>query len=245
MDNSLCMNDQTLPVTPEKYCQPQQAESPCRSAWEFFRQSKTAPDQLRMRMAHVWHQIFVDRQRRRLRDLRARRVPAAAARRRVRHVREPARQVRAVAAARPLPELGQERPGARRHPAQRELRARADAALHDRRQRAERRRHAEARREGAARSPTYAQADIETLARVLTGYTFPDAARRDRGLLGQPELLHRRHDPVRRVSRHGREDRARRAHQLRPGRQRGDRGARRHQGARRPPEHAAVHRRSS
>ena len=30
-----------------------------RSAWEFFRQSKTAPDQLRLRMAHVWHQIFV------------------------------------------------------------------------------------------------------------------------------------------------------------------------------------------
>ena len=52
-------------------------------AWEFFRQSRTAPDQLRMRMAHVWHQILC-RDGDRLR-LRARRVPAADARSRVRH----------------------------------------------------------------------------------------------------------------------------------------------------------------
>ena len=34
-------------------------QSPSPVGWEFFRQSKTAPDQLRLRMAHVWHQIFV------------------------------------------------------------------------------------------------------------------------------------------------------------------------------------------
>ena len=33
--------------------------SPSPVGWEFFRQSKSAPDQLRLRMAHVWHQIFV------------------------------------------------------------------------------------------------------------------------------------------------------------------------------------------
>jgi len=58
MDNSLCKNDQTLPVTPEKYCSTNKY-SPAPVGWEFFRQSKTAPDQLRMRMAHAWHQIFV------------------------------------------------------------------------------------------------------------------------------------------------------------------------------------------
>lgn len=57
-DTSLCQNDDTPPITPEKYCQLNKW-SPNPVAWEFFRQSKTAPDQLRMRMAHVWHQIFV------------------------------------------------------------------------------------------------------------------------------------------------------------------------------------------
>ena len=58
MDNTLCMDDRTLPVTPEKYCGTlKQSANPV--GWEFFRQAKTGPDQLRMRMAHVWHQIFV------------------------------------------------------------------------------------------------------------------------------------------------------------------------------------------
>ena len=152
MDNSLCMDDTTPPVTPEKYCCTQQAEPARRSRWEFFRQSRTAPDQLRA--AHGARLAP---------DLRRRQAAACEtyanaefqqrlARRRVRHLREPAHQVRAVAAARPVPELGQERSRARRHPAEREFRARADAALHDRRQPAERRRHAEARRQRPARS---------------------------------------------------------------------------------------------
>ena len=57
-DNTQCIDDQTPPVTPEKYCRLNKY-TPWPVAWEFFRQSKTAPDQLRLRMAHVWHQIFV------------------------------------------------------------------------------------------------------------------------------------------------------------------------------------------
>ncbi|MFO1316869.1 MAG: DUF1800 family protein [Burkholderiales bacterium] len=57
-DNSLCKDDYSLPVTPEKFCGSLK-QSPNPVAWEFFRQSRTAPDQLRLRMAHVWHQIFV------------------------------------------------------------------------------------------------------------------------------------------------------------------------------------------
>ena len=58
MDNSKCMDDRTPPYTPEKFCGTLK-QSPQPVGWEFFRQSKTAPDQLRLRMAHVWHQIFV------------------------------------------------------------------------------------------------------------------------------------------------------------------------------------------
>ena len=55
---TVCTDDPTPPITPEKFCETNRRFSrPV--AWEFFRQSKTAPDQLRMRMAHVWHQIFV------------------------------------------------------------------------------------------------------------------------------------------------------------------------------------------
>ncbi len=54
----LCVNDTTPPITPEKFCTTNKM-SHLPSAWEFFQQSKTAPDQLRLRMAHVWHQIFV------------------------------------------------------------------------------------------------------------------------------------------------------------------------------------------
>jgi uncharacterized protein (DUF1800 family) len=57
-DNSLCKDDKAPPITPEKFCWTNQW-SPYPVAWEFYRQSKTAPDQLRLRMAHVWHQIFV------------------------------------------------------------------------------------------------------------------------------------------------------------------------------------------
>src|SRR6185436_9303172 len=44
--------------TPEKYCNTNNQTS-LPVAWEFFRQSKAAPDQVRMRMAHLWHQIFI------------------------------------------------------------------------------------------------------------------------------------------------------------------------------------------
>jgi uncharacterized protein (DUF1800 family) len=57
-DGTSCINDDTPPVTPEKYCHYNKV-APWPVAQEFFRQSKTAPDQLRLRMAHVWHQIFV------------------------------------------------------------------------------------------------------------------------------------------------------------------------------------------
>ncbi len=54
----LCKDDMTPPVTPEKFCLTHHfSKGPV--GWEFFRQSKAAPDQLRVRMAHVWHQIFV------------------------------------------------------------------------------------------------------------------------------------------------------------------------------------------
>jgi uncharacterized protein (DUF1800 family) len=57
-DTSLCRDDKTLPYTPEKFCSTNKwSHSPV--AWEFYRQSRTAPDQLRLRMAHVWHQILV------------------------------------------------------------------------------------------------------------------------------------------------------------------------------------------
>ncbi len=57
-DPALCKDDMTPPVTPEKYCFTfTQSEWPV--AFEFFRQSRTAPDQLRLRMAHNWHEIFV------------------------------------------------------------------------------------------------------------------------------------------------------------------------------------------
>lgn len=57
-DPTQCMDDPTPPVTPAKFCNTLNWQ-PWPVVWEFFRQSKTAPDQLRLRMAHVWHQIFV------------------------------------------------------------------------------------------------------------------------------------------------------------------------------------------
>jgi len=57
-DPLACIDDVTPPVTPEKFCITNKV-SPWPVGWEFFRQAKPAPDQLRLRMAHVWHQIFV------------------------------------------------------------------------------------------------------------------------------------------------------------------------------------------
>jgi uncharacterized protein (DUF1800 family) len=58
-DPTLCSDDKSLPWTPEKWCALNKW-SHVPVAWEFFRQSKSAPDQLRLRMAHVWHQILVN-----------------------------------------------------------------------------------------------------------------------------------------------------------------------------------------
>jgi uncharacterized protein (DUF1800 family) len=53
-----CVDDASPPVTPAKYCWTNKwSQRPV--ALEFFRQAKSAPDQLRLRMAHAWHQIFV------------------------------------------------------------------------------------------------------------------------------------------------------------------------------------------
>lgn len=57
-DPSICGDDMTPPVTPEKYCNFNTQQS-WPVAMEFFRQSRNAPDQLRLRMAHNWHEIFV------------------------------------------------------------------------------------------------------------------------------------------------------------------------------------------
>lgn len=57
-DARQCVDDLTPPVTPQKACFTNVwSQRPV--ALEFFRQARSAPDQLRMRMAHVWHQIFV------------------------------------------------------------------------------------------------------------------------------------------------------------------------------------------
>jgi len=56
-DPLACVNDMSLPWTPEKWCNLNKKSS-TPVAWEFFRQSRTAPDQVRMRMAHNWHEIF-------------------------------------------------------------------------------------------------------------------------------------------------------------------------------------------
>jgi uncharacterized protein (DUF1800 family) len=52
-----CVDDKSLPWTPEKWCETNR-KSHQSIAWEFFRQARSAPDQLRLRMAHVWHEIF-------------------------------------------------------------------------------------------------------------------------------------------------------------------------------------------
>lgn len=57
-DPTECVDDATPPVTPASYCHTYRV-APWPVGWEFFRQARTAPDQLRLRLAHAWHQIFV------------------------------------------------------------------------------------------------------------------------------------------------------------------------------------------
>ncbi|MCC6193619.1 MAG: DUF1800 family protein, partial [Burkholderiales bacterium] len=54
----VCIDDKTPPVTPEKFCFSNKQTS-WSVGWEFFRQARDAPDQLRMRMAHNWHELFL------------------------------------------------------------------------------------------------------------------------------------------------------------------------------------------
>ena len=119
-DPTECIDDAAPPVTPAKYCHTYRI-APWPVGWEFYRQSKTAPDQVRMRMAHVWHQVLVVSDgpgtyayaafHQMLRD------HALA------NVREPSHQVRPFAVSRRVPELALQRTGTRRAASQRELRA--------------------------------------------------------------------------------------------------------------------------
>jgi hypothetical protein len=123
-DPSQCLDDRTLPATPGKYCILFHF-TPSPVAWEFFRQSKTAPDQLRMRMAHVWHQIFVysgPTYTYGAADFHQRREIPCSGRSRTRS----RGSARAVAW---LPELGAERPEFNGIKAERGIRRAADAAL--------------------------------------------------------------------------------------------------------------------
>ena len=133
-------------------------------------------------------------------------------------------------------------PERERHPSQRKFRARADADLHDRRRHAERRRDAEARRGRASRSRSYGQADIETLARILTGYTFPTKPG------NTPEFWENNHYFIGDMIPYnaplhddGYKNLLNGRLILYSGGRRGERGPRRDPDARRPPEHAGVH----
>ncbi|MFO1316865.1 MAG: DUF1800 family protein [Burkholderiales bacterium] len=58
VDAATCTDDTTGALTPEKFCFTFKASSrPV--GWEFFRQARAAPDQLRVRMAHNWHEILL------------------------------------------------------------------------------------------------------------------------------------------------------------------------------------------
>lgn len=54
----VCIDDKTPPITPEKFCFSNVLTS-WSVGWEFFRQARDAPDQLRMRMAHNWHELML------------------------------------------------------------------------------------------------------------------------------------------------------------------------------------------
>ncbi len=146
-----CVNDTTPPPTPEKYCFPNKAHGRHR------RPRVLPPVDDRARPAAAAHGACLAPDLRGIARRAAGGTPTPNADFQQR-LRDGAFDTFENLLARYAlsPQLGlyqswvQQRPGARRHPAQRELRARADAALHDRRRRTERRRHAEARREGAA-----------------------------------------------------------------------------------------------
>jgi uncharacterized protein (DUF1800 family) len=57
-DKPQCVDDKTPPTTPEKFCQTFN-ETASHVVWEFFRQSQTATDQVRLRVAHNWHHLFI------------------------------------------------------------------------------------------------------------------------------------------------------------------------------------------
>ena len=194
-NNALCVDDKTPPVTPEKFCSINKYRA-ARVAWEFFRQSQDSAGPVAP--AHG-ARLAPDLRHRRWRR---RAYANADFQQRLRDnafgtFEDLLVEIRAVAAARPVSELGQERSRARRHPAEREFRARADAALHDRRQRAERGWHAEARRQGPLFRPT--RKPISRRSRA----SLPDSRiRRVPGAYadfwGNERVLHRRHDSVRR-----------------------------------------------
>ena len=57
-NGSLCFDDQTPPVTPEKFCTTNRYSTAPVAGISSV--SRAAPDQIRLRMAHVWHQLFVE-----------------------------------------------------------------------------------------------------------------------------------------------------------------------------------------
>jgi uncharacterized protein (DUF1800 family) len=166
-----CLDDTSLPLTPEKWCFLNKI-SHYPVAWEFFRQSKAAPDQLRMRMAHVWHQIFVSNS-----GMGGATYATQELQQRIRdHAFGSFENLLAKYAL--SPQLGNfqnwvlnefERNGIKPNENfARELMQLMTIGVN------------ELREDGTPRPdatgqliPTYGQADIETLARVLTGYVYP------------------------------------------------------------------------
>ncbi len=166
---SLCVDDTTPPVSPAKYCLTYRI-SPSPVGWEFFRQSKTAPDQLRLRMAHVWHQIFV------ISDGNGTYVYADFHQRLRDNVFGTYENLLLSYAL--SPQLGEFQNWIRNVPAHDGIRPNENFArelmqlftigvneLND---------DGTVKRDGNGQLiPTYVQSDIETLARVLTGFDFP------------------------------------------------------------------------
>ncbi|MFO1303700.1 MAG: DUF1800 family protein [Burkholderiales bacterium] len=167
-----CINDTTPPATPEKYCFLNKATVDVVSR-EFYRQSLTAPDQLRMRMAHVWHQVFVHSAQggiydahgnanfqQRLRDGTFETFESLL----TRYALSP-QLGNFQSWVRNVPEHDGIRPNENFARELMQLFTIGTAELND---------------DGTPKVdakgqpvPTYAQADIETIARILTGYTFP------------------------------------------------------------------------
>ena len=166
---SLCVDDATPPITPEKYCHTYRI-APTPVGWEFFRQSKTAPDQLRLRMAHVWHQIFV------MSDGNGTYVYADFHQRLRDNVFGTFEDLLLKFAL--SPQLGEFQNWVRNVPAHdgirpnenfaRELMQLFTIGVNELNE------DGTAKLDGKGQLiPTYAQSDIETLARVLTGFSFP------------------------------------------------------------------------